>query len=246
MMDREFPQAAAEWDDNVSRRSFMKLMGASLALAGLTTAGCTKKPAGIVPYVQQPENLIPGRSLFYASAMPWMGYGKGVLVEQHEGRPTKVEGNRDHPSSLGAADVWCQASILTQYDPDRSQALTRFGNVSSWSSFQLALSDALTFADWNGAKQTRRTAPARVRILTETVTSRRSRPRLRRSSRRSPSSSGTSTTRSAGTTPGRRPSRRSATTSSRSTTSARPRSSSRSTRTSSSTTPGRCGTRTTT
>ncbi|MDB5297050.1 MAG: Fe-S-cluster-containing hydrogenase component 1-like protein [Phycisphaerales bacterium] len=171
MMDREFPQAAGEWDDGVSRRNFMKLMGASLALAGLTSAGCGKPEERIVPYVQQPEILVPGKPLFYASAMPWAGYGKGVLVEQHEGRPTKIEGNKDHPSSRGAADVWCQASILTMYDPDRSQVLTRFGNVSSWGAFELALSDALTFQDWNGAKVARRTAPANVRILTETVTS---------------------------------------------------------------------------
>ncbi|HEX8911412.1 MAG TPA: TAT-variant-translocated molybdopterin oxidoreductase [Humisphaera sp.] len=171
LVDREFPQAASEWDDGVSRRNFMKLMGASLALAGLSTACAPKPEEKIVPYVQQPENIVPGRPLFFASAMPWMGYGKGVVVEQHEGRPTKVEGNRDHPSSRGAADVWGQASILSLYDPDRSQVVTRYGNVATWGQFVNALGDALRYADWQAGKTKGRTAPARVRILTETVTS---------------------------------------------------------------------------
>ena len=101
LMDREFPQAAAEWDDNVSRRNFLKVMGASLALAGLTSACAPKPTEKIVPYVQQPEILVPGKPLFFASTLPWGGFGKGVLVEQHEGRPTKIEGNPDHPASLG-------------------------------------------------------------------------------------------------------------------------------------------------
>ncbi|QOV91544.1 TAT-variant-translocated molybdopterin oxidoreductase [Humisphaera borealis] len=171
MINREFPAAAGEWDDNVSRRNFMKLMGASLALAGLTSACAPKPEEKIVPYVQQPEHLVPGKPLFFASAMPFGGFGKGVLVEQHEGRPTKIEGNPDHPSSKGAADVWGQATILTMYDPDRSQVITKFGNVSSWGTFNLALSDAITFQDWNGAKATRRSKPARIRLLTESITS---------------------------------------------------------------------------
>jgi MoCo/4Fe-4S cofactor protein with predicted Tat translocation signal len=171
LMDREFPAAAAEWDDNVSRRNFLKVMGASLALAGLTSACAPKPTEKIVPYVQQPEHLVPGKPLFFASTMPWAGFGKGVLVEQHEGRPTKIEGNPGHPASLGSSDVWGQASILSLYDPDRSQVVTRFGNVSSWSSFVQSLSDALAYEDWSGAKARRRSKPAKVRVLTETVTS---------------------------------------------------------------------------
>src|SRR4051812_45375062 len=172
MMDREFPQAASEWDDNVSRRNFIKLMGASIALAGLTTACAPKPEEKIIPYVQQPEILVPGKPLFYASAMPWGGFGKGVLVEQHEGRPTKIEGNPDHPASMGASDVWGQASILTLYDPDRSQAITKFGNVNSWGTFLNAFDSVLNFEDWNGAKVKRRaSAGARIHLLTETTTS---------------------------------------------------------------------------
>ena len=171
LMDREFPKAAAEWDDDVSRRGFLKVMGASLALAGLTTACAPKPTEKIVPYVQQPEQLVPGKPLFYASTMPWAGFGKGVLVEQHEGRPTKIDGNRDHPGSLGGSDVWVQASLLSMYDPDRSQIVTQFGNVASWGSFVAKLSDALTFEDWSTAKASRRAKPAKVRILTETITS---------------------------------------------------------------------------
>ena len=99
-------------------------MGASLALAGVTA--CTQQPAEkIVPYVRQPEEMIPGKPLFYATAMPLGGVATGLLVESHEGRPTKIEGNPLHPGSLGATDVFAQAAILGLYDPDRSQTLTQ-------------------------------------------------------------------------------------------------------------------------
>src|SRR5580698_4085678 len=92
MMHREFPKGASEWLDSVSRRGFMKLMGASLAMAGMTA--CTKQPLeSIVPYVKQPEELVPGRPLFYASAFTMGGYAAPLLVESHMYRPTKVEGN---------------------------------------------------------------------------------------------------------------------------------------------------------
>ena len=129
LMHREFPRYASEWEDGDSRRNFIKLMGASLALAGLTA--CTRQPSEqITPYVRQPEELVPGRPLFFATAMP-LGVGStGLLVESHEGRPTKAEGNPDHPASLGACDVYAQASVLGLYDPDRSQALTQIGRAS--------------------------------------------------------------------------------------------------------------------
>jgi molybdopterin-containing oxidoreductase family iron-sulfur binding subunit len=122
LLHREFPHGASEWLDPASRRTFLKLMGASFALAGVTA--CTKQPLEkIVPYVKQPEEIVPGRPLFFATATTLGGYATGVLVESHEGRPTKVEGNPAHPASLGATDVFSQASVLGLYDPDRSQAL---------------------------------------------------------------------------------------------------------------------------
>jgi MoCo/4Fe-4S cofactor protein with predicted Tat translocation signal len=134
LMHREFPRHASEWDDSVDRRNFLKLMGASLALAGL--AGCGRPDVErIVPYVRQPDGLVLGKSLFYATAMPFAGDAMGVLVESHEGRPTKIEGNPDHPSSLGATSAQVQASILNLYDPDRSQSVLNNGEIRSWSSF---------------------------------------------------------------------------------------------------------------
>ena len=104
--------------DPVARRTFLKLMGASLALAGVTA--CTRQPAEkIVPYVRQPEEIVPGKPLFFATAMPLGGVATGLLVESHEGRPTKIEGNPLHPGSLGATDVFAQAAVLGLYDPDR-------------------------------------------------------------------------------------------------------------------------------
>src|SRR5215467_1978295 len=137
LLEREFPRQASEWVDPVSRRNFLKLAGASLALAGL--AGCTKQPLEqILPYVRQPEELIPGKPVFYATAMPFAGYGIPLLVESHEYRPTKVEGNPEHPASLGATDVFAQASILDLYDPDRSTTLTHLGEAATWGEFSAA------------------------------------------------------------------------------------------------------------
>jgi molybdopterin-containing oxidoreductase family iron-sulfur binding subunit len=148
--------------DPVARRTFLKLMGASLALAG--AAACTRQPAErIVPYVRQPEELIPGRPLFYATAMAIGGVATGLLVESHEGRPTKVEGNPLHPGSLGATDVFAQAAILGLYDPDRAQTLTSVGEIRPWSAFLGAMSAVLT------AQQPLRGAG--IRILTESVSS---------------------------------------------------------------------------
>jgi MoCo/4Fe-4S cofactor protein with predicted Tat translocation signal len=119
-IQREFPVGASEFADAGSRRRFLGLMGASLALAGLSA--CRRQPMEkLVPYVKQPEQLIPGEPLFFASADVLSGFARGVLVESHEGRPTKIEGNPAHPASLGATDVFMQAAILQLYDPDRSQ-----------------------------------------------------------------------------------------------------------------------------
>jgi molybdopterin-containing oxidoreductase family iron-sulfur binding subunit len=135
----EFPPGADEMpelSDGVSRRAFMQRMAASFALAGLAGAGCTDRPnETIVPYVQAPEGVVPGKPLVFASAMNFNGYAKGVLVTSREGRPIKIEGNPDHPATLGAADVFMQASILDLYDPNRAQAPTRGGFGSEWTVF---------------------------------------------------------------------------------------------------------------
>jgi molybdopterin-containing oxidoreductase family iron-sulfur binding subunit len=130
-LHREFPQHASEWADPFSRRGFLKLMAASLALAGLH--GCAGKPKEtIVPYARAPEEIVPGKPLFFATAMTLAGSATGLLVESHEGRPTKIEGNPDHPASLGATDAFSQASLLTLYDPDRSETLTYLGDIRPW------------------------------------------------------------------------------------------------------------------
>src|SRR6516165_9723475 len=132
LMRREFPEQASVWPDSLSRRQFLSLMGASLALAGLT--GCSVRPAASVdmaPYVRAPEEIIPGKPLFFATAMTLGGVAVGLLVESHLGRPTKIEGNPDHPASLGATDLFHQASILGLYDPDRSQTVTLLGKTST-------------------------------------------------------------------------------------------------------------------
>jgi molybdopterin-containing oxidoreductase family iron-sulfur binding subunit len=138
-------------------------MGASLALAGLSACVTERPREEIVPYVRAPERLVPGKPLFFATAMPLGGFATGLLVENHLGRPTKVEGNPQHPASLGATDGFAQASVLTLYDPDRSQTLTYLGDIQSWDAFINAMREAL-------AAQ-RSLQGAGLRILTETVTS---------------------------------------------------------------------------
>ncbi|MGH9346762.1 MAG: TAT-variant-translocated molybdopterin oxidoreductase, partial [Vicinamibacterales bacterium] len=161
-LHREFPENASEWLDPVGRRGFLKLMGASLALAGVSA--CTRQPDElIVPYVRQPEEIVPGKPLFFATAMPLAGAGLGLLVESHEGRPTKVEGNPDHPSSRGATDIFAQAAILDLYDPDRAQTITHLGEIRPFGSFVAAMRAVVT------AQQGKQGAG--LRILTETVAS---------------------------------------------------------------------------
>src|ERR1700721_1487401 len=127
-LHREFPRQASEWIDDEGRRNFLKIMGASLALAGL--GACTKQPTEyIMPYVEAPEKLLAGKPLFYATAFPVSGIANPILVETHEFRPTKVEGNPEHPASLGAADVPTQASVLGLYDPDPLQTVNFIDEV---------------------------------------------------------------------------------------------------------------------
>jgi MoCo/4Fe-4S cofactor protein with predicted Tat translocation signal len=161
-LHREFPKGASEWVDSVSRRGFLKVMGASMALAGMT--GCVKLPQeAIVPYVRQPEEVIPGRPMFYATAMTLGGYASPVLVESHLGRPTKIEGNDRHPASLGGTDIFAQASILGMYDPDRSQSVMSLGDQRSWQSFITAIRGPLSAQ--------KSLQGAGIRILTPTISS---------------------------------------------------------------------------
>ena len=161
LLHREFPRQASEWDETVDRRNFLKLAAASLAFAGIS--GCRQPDELIVPYVKQPDGLIPGKPQFYATAMPFGADAVGVLVESHEGRPTHVAGNPDHPSSLGGTDVITQASVLNLYDPDRAQTVTNLGEIRTWSDFLLAMQKPVVDAKAQGG--------APFRVLTGTVTS---------------------------------------------------------------------------
>ena len=124
-LDREFPAAASEADFN--RRDFMKLMSASAAFAGIAVlgAGCRKPEQKIYPFSKLPEGYIHGSARYYATAMPTRSGGIPLLVRSSDGRPTKIEGNPDHPDSNGGTDLYAQASILGLYDPDRAQRFTR-------------------------------------------------------------------------------------------------------------------------
>src|SRR4051794_10362277 len=159
---REYPHEIEEWDSSLSRRNFVKVMGASLALAGLS--GCVIQPSEkIVPYVQAPLGMLPGKANFFATGMTLGGITTGLLVKAYDGRPVKIEGNPDHPGSLGATDVLAQASLLTMYDPDRSQEVTYRGGPKTWESFMTGLRSAVDENRVDGG--------AGVRFLTETVVS---------------------------------------------------------------------------
>jgi molybdopterin-containing oxidoreductase family iron-sulfur binding subunit len=163
LLHNEFPrQAAALPGGGVERREFLKLMAASLALAGL--GSCTRQPEEkIVPYVRAPEHAVVGEPRHFATAIVRGGYATGVVVETHDGRPTKIEGNPWHPASLGATDAVTQAALLELYDPDRAQVVTRAGVIDTWGSFRGALDEALAVQ--------RARKGAGLRILTGTVTS---------------------------------------------------------------------------
>src|SRR6266446_588341 len=174
-VQREFPQAAEEWNDPVERRTFLKLMGASLALAGL--GGCViQPPEKIVPYVKQPEEEVPGRGLYFATAFSLSGIATPLLARSNEGRPTKLEGNPDHPNNRNsdpsdkgssATDIFSQASILTLYDPDRSQTPLYRGETRPWPAF-VAEIRGLIDKEGDGLKARK---GAGLRFLTETITS---------------------------------------------------------------------------
>src|SRR5579864_3904592 len=148
--DHEFPPSAGKGNDEINRRDVLKLMAASAAMTGLSA--CTKLPTEkIVPYVRPPEEILAGRPLFYATSAFNAGVATGVLVESHTGRPTKIEGNPEHPGSLGGTDLFTQASILSLYDPDRSQAVIHNGRESGWADFSAAMANARTNLAAKGA-----------------------------------------------------------------------------------------------
>ena len=132
-LHREFPENVSELTSTVSRRKFLTLMGASIAFAGL--ASCRRPVEKIIPYVNAPENVVPGVPKYYATTMPFGLSAYGLLVESHEGRPTKIEGNELHPSTLGKSNILTQAAILGLYDPDRSNSVTKDGVQKSWDDF---------------------------------------------------------------------------------------------------------------
>ncbi|SDN48278.1 quinol:cytochrome c oxidoreductase iron-sulfur protein precursor [Methylobacterium phyllostachyos] len=134
----EFP-SASRLAAAPERRGFLKLMAASFALGGLTACGAGGGRDYEVPYVNQPERIVPGTDLSYASSSVFDGFGNGVLVTTRNGRPLKIEGNPDHPWSRGGTDVLAQASVLGLYDPFRSQAVQQLGRPSSWAAFRAAL-----------------------------------------------------------------------------------------------------------
>ncbi|MGD0734137.1 MAG: TAT-variant-translocated molybdopterin oxidoreductase [Terracidiphilus sp.] len=141
-VEKEFPSAAQEWIDPVSRRGFMKLMGASLALAGL--AGCAKQPdEPIYPYVKAPEDLILGKPMYFASAHPFVTGAVPLLVKSDQFRPIKVDGNPEHPYNSGASDPFTQGTLLDLYDPDRSQHVIYRGENREWAEFAQALREKL-------------------------------------------------------------------------------------------------------
>src|SRR5580700_2867195 len=170
-VEDEFPNRTPDWNDAASRRKFLTLTGASIAFAG--ASACTVQPAeSIVPYVRQPEDFVPGKPLFYATAMPGTsGIATGVLAESHLGRPTKIEGNPQHPASLGSTDTFMQASVLTLYDPDRSQTVTRNGYIGTWGGFISALTAARDKTADRSSDPSKTPRGAGLRILTGTVTS---------------------------------------------------------------------------
>ncbi len=156
---REFPEHASEMLDGSSRRNILKLMAASFGLAGLTA--CRRPVERILPNSKGVENYVPGQAYFYTTAMPFGGSAQGLLVETHDGRPTKIEGNPDHPQSLGAANAWQQASILNLYDPDRLKDVYSGGHKSTWDEYRKWAATHFASAG-DGAK---------VRFLSETVNS---------------------------------------------------------------------------
>src|SRR5438105_9170782 len=120
-LEREFPSGAAQLNgDEWSRRSFLKLMGASVALAGFGVSSCRRPEAHLVPFTKSVEWTIPGKFLYYTTAMPRRNGAIPLLVTTVDGRPIKLDGNPLHPESNGSSDVFAQAAIYELYKTLRS------------------------------------------------------------------------------------------------------------------------------
>src|SRR5262245_10899864 len=170
-VERQFPQGASEWRDPVSRRHFVKIMGASFLLGGLGLAGsgCRRQVEKILPFSKLPENYVHGMAQYYATAMPTHGSAVPLVVKSNDGRPTKIEGNKEHPDSNGGTDRWAQASILSLYDPDRAMKFKKGGNVTTPQAAFDFLAGISTAAQANGGKGLaflveRSSSPSRQRL----------------------------------------------------------------------------------
>lgn len=153
--DYEYTPDANEIEEytSVSRRKFLGLMGASAALAGVASTGCLRKPVErILPYAQRPEEIVPGKPLYFATATNLGNAVLGLLVESQDGRPTKVEGNPEHSMSFGSTNVWAQSSVLDVYDPDRAQHPAHLQKKATWDAFFVALKGQLEKHGKNGGE----------------------------------------------------------------------------------------------
>src|ERR1035437_7399249 len=159
-VEKEFPGSPHAWGDEVSRRGFLKFMGASAALAGL--AGCTKQPdEPIYPYIKQPEDLILGKPNYFATAHPFVTGAVPLLVKSDQYRPIKIDGNPEHPYNQGSSDPFTQATLLDLYDPDRSQHVTYRGENREWAEFAVEFRNkVISTKDGTG-----------IYFLSETITS---------------------------------------------------------------------------
>jgi molybdopterin-containing oxidoreductase family iron-sulfur binding subunit len=159
-VEKEFPGSPHGWGDEVSRRGFLKFMGASAALAGL--AGCTKQPdEPIYPYIKAPEDLILGKPMYFATAHPFVTGAVPLLVKTDQFRPIKIDGNPEHPYNQGSSDPFTQATLLDLYDPDRSQHVTYRGENREWAEFAVELRNkVIASKDGTG-----------IYFLSETITS---------------------------------------------------------------------------
>jgi molybdopterin-containing oxidoreductase family iron-sulfur binding subunit len=172
-LEREFPEGASEFTDPVSRRNFVKLMSASLVLGGLgfIGSGCRRPEEKILPFGKMPEGYVHGVPQFFATAMPTRGSAIPLLVKSHENRPTKVEGNPEHPDSNGSTDTFAQASILSLYDPDRAQHYRQGGNtISKEKALDTLNGLAATLNAQRGARAAflleQSSSPSRARLMT--------------------------------------------------------------------------------
>src|SRR5207247_7862896 len=168
-VEREFPAGASEFTDPVGRRHFIKIMSASFLLAGLGVTGCRRPEEKILPFGKAAENFIHGVPQYYATAMPTRGSAIPLIVKSNDGRPTKIEGNKEHPDSNGGTDTFAQASILSLYDPDRAHRFTKGGNeVSREQAFDGLKQLAATFAGNGGTGLAflveRSSSPSRLRL----------------------------------------------------------------------------------